>query len=691
MPPNEQYQHYIPQFILRNFSHPYRPAERNGSQKKTSAGRAKPIRRADKVLKIVDLVSDEPQLRETPVSRWFGQVNMYNDAADAISSKKSVEEELSKLESRTAEILQKVKKAHENGEPGIILNRTERDRLRKFLFIMKYRGPGFYGKYASGDLSMYKWEDKNLLDCYMAEKGFESPRDVWLHNLRAILEVEMGAERQWMKKLPEVMFPPDAAMFAHHVGSSYTAFCTPSEVDDEFVLTDQCYNVMEGPICETRSVTTGEDLGPTYQCFHEFGPISPRLIIVLRSSLLPEALEDANPRIMNTRESWREAAATLFPNPESTNSILADLPVAKAMNSYVRVANGRLELAPGETGRPRSSDKFTFSFWPIKRKHVDIINSIFLDNVLHCQSIVFHSKPSFTRTLEAYMTSSSYGFKNLGVGEHRARTTRRACLEKLSVVLRSLGSDKTPVWHDNKGAAKPLCMRSLDDEWLGIVKKLFGRGMEFATGDFWDIYCKSGMKSLKSLDSDHALGLLTSSLCQGGTKAAFLTDLEQSWRLYQLQALVFNSSLNFDDRVGYKMRTEVLELILRFHPRRIWLYVKHARWMFSDEYARHQKFYIGTPPIFAAKTEALLRPEIEDKVVKGQSVPYIVVSPPNWNSTLMPRLRDPRSQSGAFIAPNLRSRSTQRLSLGVSHARWKLEARRGKAGLLLRAVDCIPG
>ncbi len=259
MAPNELYQHYIPQFILRNFSHRYRPAKRKGSQKKIRDDRGKPVGPGDKVLNIVDLVSDEPQLRETPVSRWFGQVNMYNDAAVAISSNKNVEEELSKLESRTAEIIQKVKKAHESGEPGIILNRTERDRLRKFLFIMKYRGPGFYDKYAAGNLSGYESEDRNLLADYMAEKGFKSPRDVWLHNLRAILDVEMDPEQQWVQKLQEAMFPADAMMFALHVGSSYTAFCTPSEVGDEFVLTDQCYNVMEGPICETRSVITGEN------------------------------------------------------------------------------------------------------------------------------------------------------------------------------------------------------------------------------------------------------------------------------------------------------------------------------------------------------------------------------------------------------------------------------------------------
>lgn len=515
MQPHVQYQHYIPQFILRNFSHPYKPSKGKGSRKHGGSHPRKRMRKGDKVLNVVDLTSDESQLHEEPVSRCFGQVNMYSDTAAAIKSQKNLEEELSKLESRTAEILQKVKKAHEKGEPGIYLNRSERNRLRKFLFIMKYRGLGFYRKYLSGDRYSYTGEDKNLLSSYMAEKGFENPRDVWLHNLRAILDLEMDAEGKWMTKLSEVMFPADAAMFTYHVQSSYTAFCTPSEDDDEFILTDQCYNVFEGPIHETTSALTGEDLGPSYLCFHEFGPISSRLIIVLRSFVLPEALEDANHRIREVREMYLEGAAVQFPNPENVKSILADLPVAKAMNSYMRVINGQLELAPGETGKTQHSDKFCFRFWPIKRKHVDIINSIFLDNILHCKSIVFRSAPSFTRTLEAYITTDLYGFKKVGVGERGARISRRMCLEKLSTVLKALGSDNIPVWHDDEEAKQSSYLQSVDDVWLNMVKKLFGRGVgsasEFGASHFWETYSTLGTKSL---DDATALRLLTNWLRQ---------------------------------------------------------------------------------------------------------------------------------------------------------------------------------
>src|SRR3569833_1808559 len=180
---------------------------------------------------------------------------------------------------------------------------------------MKYRGPGFYEKYSKEDCS-YQWEDKNLLRSYMAEKGFKNPRDVWLHNLRAILNLDMDAEGRWMKKLPKMMFPSDAAMFVYHVQSSYTAFCTPSEEDDEFILTDQCYNVFEGPIYETTIADTGEDAGSSYLCFHELDPITARLIIVLRSFVLPEPLEGAGRGGGGRRGGGRGAAAGRGPGPD---------------------------------------------------------------------------------------------------------------------------------------------------------------------------------------------------------------------------------------------------------------------------------------------------------------------------------------------------------------------------------------
>lgn len=514
-----QYQHYIPQFLLRNFSHPYKPPKGRGPKKKGKSHRERGPYRGDKVLNVVDLTSDEPQLLEPLVSRWFGQEDMYKDVADTIKSKKDVEQKLSQLECHTAEILQKVKKAQENGEAGIWLTRVEQTKLRKFLFIMKYRGPGFYQKYFSKDPETYESEDKHLLRAYMADSGMAQPRDVWLHNLHAILDLDMDAQGKWATTLRKLMFPADAEMFVYHVHGSYMAFCTPAEKQDEFILTDQCYNVFEGPNNETFCAKTGEFRGNTYLCYHEFGPVSPRLIIVLRSFTLPEALEDMNPKIRKARKIWQEGAAAQFPDPGSVKSILSDLPVAKATNSYTRVVNGRLELAPGASETRRSDDRFCFRFWPISAQHVDTINSVFLDNLLQCKSVVYGSTPPFKRTLEAYMTTSAHGFKKVGIGEHGARISRRACLEKLSTVLRMLGSESVPVWSSKEAEQSKPYTQSFDDMWLETTKAFIDDdGDEFIstseTTSFWQAYHTLGMNTQRVVTSFRLT--LTINLFQAG-------------------------------------------------------------------------------------------------------------------------------------------------------------------------------
>jgi hypothetical protein len=191
-----------------------------------------------------------------------------------------------------------------------------------------------------------------------------------------------------------------------------------------------------------------------------------------------------------------DVVATQFPDPENIKSILSDLPVAKATNSYTRVVDGRLELAPGASGTPKSTDKFCFRFWLISRKHVDTINSIFLDNILRCKSVVFGLTAPFKRTLDAYITTTTYGFKAAGIGEHGARDSRLVCLQKLSAVLKMLGSKTVPVWFDKDEESSEPFIQSFDDVWLEMIKKLLGDGdesfSESETNSFWQAYYTLG-------------------------------------------------------------------------------------------------------------------------------------------------------------------------------------------------------
>lgn len=497
-----QYQHYIPQLILRNFSHPFKPPK-TSKRSRPQKGKHK----GDKVLNVVDLSSEAPNLLELPVSRWFGMSDMYKDSEDAIKSKKDVENELSKLESRTATILQKIKKAHEGGDPAIWLTRVERNQLRKFFFIMKYRGPGYFEKYRSAHLEEYASEDKYYLRVYMEEKGIKNPRDVWLANLLAILDLDMDATGEWMKKLPELMFPEDARMFIHHAQSSYMALCTPTARDDEFILTDACYNIYEGPTTVEWNPKTGSYSAGEFLDFHNFGPVSPRLIIVFRSFLLPEAVSDLNPDTRKERTKWLDGATVGFGGPDKAKSILWDLPVMKATNSLTQEVNGRLELKPGETGVYSSRDKFCFKFWQISTRHVDLINSIYFDNLMNCTSVVFGSKEPFKRSLEFYITTKTTGFKTIDTGEYGTQASRRRRLEQLSTVLQLLGSNVPPVQFEQFDKEQEVIVQSFDEIWLQMVMRLLESDDESSLGSpdstFWNAYCALGTNAKTMCLYDH--------------------------------------------------------------------------------------------------------------------------------------------------------------------------------------------
>jgi hypothetical protein len=98
--------------------------------------------------------------------------------------------------------------------------------------------------------------------------------------------------------------------------------------------------------------------------------------------------------------------------------------------------------------------------------------------------------------MEAYMTTSAYGFKTVGAGEHGGRVSRFACLEKLSAVLKMLGSKTVPVWFDKDEERREPFVQSFDDVWREVMKKILEDGDEsFSESDmtpFWQVYYTLG-------------------------------------------------------------------------------------------------------------------------------------------------------------------------------------------------------
>jgi hypothetical protein len=228
----------------------------------------------------------------------------------------------SKLENNAAVIITKVKKSFEASEKHVSLMRKERDILRKFLLIMRYRKPGTQNRFSMDNAEEYVGDDKELFIEYMRRKGFKKPIEVWLDNIKAMLEIKMDIGTGWEEELGNTSYPLDAIWFVLHTKTFYISFCTPSDPGDEFLMTQNGYGIYEGPVSIVTNRETAEDEVIAYTEFHTFAHISPRLTIVLRSSLLPLVAEDGDINVRDAREKMLETSMMFHHSPCSSKSFL---------------------------------------------------------------------------------------------------------------------------------------------------------------------------------------------------------------------------------------------------------------------------------------------------------------------------------------------------------------------------------
>lgn len=237
-----QYHHFVPRFILKNFAHPYEPPV--GTSKNSCKGNRRKKKNGpypgDLMVNVINLDAATAEIVEQPVAKTLGMTDMYRDLRHD-TNQNHLEENFSTLESRAALVINKIRKAFEAGDRDVWIIRTERDTLRKFLFIMKYRGSGAHKRYYHHDAEEYSENDKERLLKYMREKGYKKPVDVWFDNINAMLELKMDPQMEWMGWLREHVYPDDAMWFIAHSQMMYLALCTPSGPESEFLLTENAY------------------------------------------------------------------------------------------------------------------------------------------------------------------------------------------------------------------------------------------------------------------------------------------------------------------------------------------------------------------------------------------------------------------------------------------------------------------
>ncbi|KNG48401.1 hypothetical protein DDE82_002151 [Stemphylium lycopersici] len=346
--PQTQYQHYIPRFLLRRFSTP--PPAAVSHERKRSRNR-----RSDDILNTVRLDKDVPEIGTVLVGRVFGQLDMYrDDSLFGQEEQNRLEKKLSKIEQAASRIINTVVTAHTTGHDRVSLSRYDKDVLRKFMFVMKYRSTIFFQRFNHQKADDYCADDKAQFLEYMEKHKKKRPLDVWFDNLIKIIDKDMDPDGRWLTELLDEIYPGDAQWLSFNVRSMYLCLVTPSDPSDEFLLTGNAFGIHEGPVDYSTNCSTG-------------------------------------------------AMMQAHNDPAHAVSLLRDLPVMKARNSYTVVKNKRIFLADNADGEPRKENNFTFTFFRLESRHVQTMNLVMLDQAHNSSHIVFKSEAGLRRALEFYL------------------------------------------------------------------------------------------------------------------------------------------------------------------------------------------------------------------------------------------------------------------------------------------------
>lgn len=306
-----------------------------------------------------------------------------------------LEKDLSVLESAAGEIAARVKRIYDADKEEVQLVRKDRDLLRRLLFIMMYRNSSFARRFEKSR-DEYESDDREEMLAYMDEKGFRTPKEVWFANIRAFLTVDLTKEPpDILEDVTQRAYPMDANWFFMHLQGFFLSFCTPKKTADEFLLTQNAFSAFEGPY--SAGIRTD---------YHRFAPVSPKIMIVLRSLLLPCAGVD---EAQEPRRMLLERTKSMHLDPYTAGSCLEDLPITGARNSYSQVVNGRVELLP--TRMSRDKHVFIFPFFPLDHEHVQRINMICLEEASGTKAIVYKSRENLRTALDFYLTDRTPGFK----------------------------------------------------------------------------------------------------------------------------------------------------------------------------------------------------------------------------------------------------------------------------------------
>ncbi|CAG8663113.1 12187_t:CDS:1 [Acaulospora morrowiae] len=396
---SSQYHHYIPRFLLRNFAIDkyerifegnIKQQQRKGQRK--NKGFKKESRRKAEILQTYDREKD--QLGTSLIGETYGYRDMYKDFNN--KDVMHVEERLSKLEGIASKTIKYILKESQE-QNQVVLFRKNLEDLRKFIFIMNYRNDNRWRQFTGDNFDPIT---KLMVKDFMQQQNLKRPEEVWLQNIREILDTPHHEVKDNMK-----IFKVDRDEYKHRMVECFLIIWQAGE-NDEFIVTSNGFGIFEG--------VSGTSFGlPFGFVYHLFYVISPKLVLVLCPS--PFRKEVGKTEILYKRFGGQRSIFENAPHPAAIPKHVGRVNTSCSGSSNepkFNITNGtdildwkfhKFDAALKANGIERRwNDEFTFSFVKINSATVHLVNAILLNEVKPDLVLTFFSHSYLYKTIVKY-------------------------------------------------------------------------------------------------------------------------------------------------------------------------------------------------------------------------------------------------------------------------------------------------
>lgn len=263
-------------------------------------------------------------MRTTDLGKTFGVVDLYKDDEDPTDVDR-IEKAFSKLESNAARIFQILDDAEKRGRSSVQLDRSQLNCLRKFLFLIHYRNGVHARQFIEGHFDLLS---ANMVEEYRVKYNLPNTRAVWLRNVALLLEDE-----HWEAPADDrLLWTTRMDYKTEALNMQLGLYRAPPGA--EFVLTENGLGLAEGastPQSAMHNMMFPDAPRASYFTLTQSFPITPKLVIVLRSTMLSqEAVLVQNG--MSPDEARRFVYGSLG---MSNTSYFHDFPRTQARTTYI--------------------------------------------------------------------------------------------------------------------------------------------------------------------------------------------------------------------------------------------------------------------------------------------------------------------------------------------------------------------